>query len=102
MMKYILIPLMLLPFSVLANIQNFQCWDIHSESFSTDRSIYATRYVDKMPPPYGSYHYETAPNEQFYNEIVITNEVFGDGYYYGTSYMNKEGTLYNDIKCKPL
>lgn len=92
----------LLPFTSYASIPDFQCWDIHNDAFSTDGSIYATRYTDKMPPPYGSYHYETAPNEQYYKEIVITNERFGDGYYYGTSYMNKEGTLYNDIKCKPL
>lgn len=99
-MKHILIPLVLLPFSVLANIQNFQCWDIHNETFSTDGSIYATRYIDKIPPPYGSSHYETAPNENFYREIIIVNEIHDDGYYYGNRYHDKKGVMYDDIKCK--
>lgn len=97
-----LIGLLLLPLTTSAAIPDFECWDIHNLSFSTDLSIYATRYQDKMPVPYGSYHYVTAPNEATYDEVVITSEEFNDGYYYGTKYSDKEGQLYYDIKCKPL
>lgn len=91
---------LILPITSYAAVPDFQCWDIHSENFSTDRGIYGTRYVDKMPPPYGSYHYETAPNKTFYREIIIVNETHDDGYYYGNRYHDKKGVMYDDIKCK--
>ncbi|HFR2213178.1 TPA: hypothetical protein ACHUVP_004492, partial [Shigella sonnei] len=97
-----LILLLLLPLTTSAAIPDFKCWDIHNDSFSTDMSFYVTRYLGKMPPPYGAFHYETAPDEKFYRELVITNEAFDDGYNYGSRYLNKEGTLYDDIKCKRL
>ena len=99
-MKRLLIPLMFLPFSVLADVPDFQCWDIHNDSFSTDGGVYATRYINKMPIPDGSYIYETAPNMRFYQQVIINNIRFDDGYYYGARYQDKEGKIYNDIKCK--
>ena len=101
-MKRVLL-LLLLPISSYAYVPDFQCWDIHNFVKSTEGDIYATRYLDKMPPPYGSFHYETAPNDaNYYRELVIINQEFDDGFYYGSEYMNREGTLYNDIKCQPI
>ncbi len=99
-MKRLILPVLLIPTLSYAAIPDYQCWDIYNNEYSTDSSLYATRYIDKMPAPYGSAHYATAPNEANYSEIIIVNEQHSDGYYYGDKYQNKQGTLYLNLKCK--
>ncbi|HGY5181591.1 hypothetical protein RQL81_16305 [Citrobacter braakii] len=99
-MKRMLFVLML-PITVFAaKVPDFQCWDISNIGSTTADDRYVTRYLDKMPPPGGAYHYETAPNDDIYREVIIVNEQHSDGYYYGNEYMDKKGVMYIDIKCK--
>ena len=87
---------MFLPFSVLADVPDFQCWDIQGNTFSTDTGSYVTRYSDKTNT---AYIYITAPDDNYYLELNISTTAYKD-YYYGTRYEDKEGKIYNDIKCK--
>lgn len=95
-MKYLLIPLVLLPCSVLAQVPDFQCWDIKDSTFSTDGGVYATRYVDKNNT---SYVFITAPNDEQYIELNISTTSYKE-FYYGNRYYGKDGRIYDDIKCK--
>lgn len=95
-MNRLLIPLLLLPCSVLADVPDFQCWDIQDNTFSTDTGQYVTRYIDKTNT---AYIYITSPDEDNYLELNVSTRAYKN-YYYGTRYQDKEGKIYNDIKCK--
>lgn len=50
-----------------------------------------------------AYHYITSPKDNdYYREIIIANSKHDDGYYYGNIYRDREGNMYNDIKCEEL
>ncbi len=96
----ILIWLVLLPTVTYASIPNFKCWDIKNYAISTESGIFVTRYYDQAML---AYHYITSPKDNdYYREIIIANSKHDDGYYYGNIYQDREGNMYNDIKCKEL
>ena len=85
----ILIWLVLLPTVTYASIPNFKCWDIKNYAISTESGIFVTRYYDQAMLAY-------------HREIIIANSKHDDGYYYGNIYQDREGNMYNDIKCEEL
>ncbi len=81
-------------------IPNFSCEDIRRTSYSTDADFFTHISKEKMPVPYGSYKYVTDTNSTPYFEIIITNELNDDGWYYGSLYLTPDGQLSYDLRCK--
>ncbi len=101
MRRTLLVLAMLSPMAAQAvAIPNFTCEDIRRTSYSTDADFYTQLSKEKMPVPYGSYRYATDKNSTPYFEIIITNELNDDGWYYGSLYIDPDGELVYDLRCK--
>lgn len=101
MKRILLVLTMSSPLAVQAiNIQNFTCEDIRRTTYNTDAGFYTQLSKEKMPVPYGSYRYATDKNSTPYFEIIITNKLNDDGWYYGSLYLTPDGQLSYDLRCK--
>ncbi|HID9395462.1 TPA: hypothetical protein ACXIY6_003752 [Serratia marcescens] len=100
MRKILLVLAMLSPAAQAINIPNFTCEDIRRTAYNTDADFYTQLSKEKMPVPYGSYRYATDKNSTPYFEIIITNELNDDGWYYGSLYLIPDGQLSYDLRCK--